>query len=447
LAALSLLSRLLRAGEQSRLIVGNAASLVGATAVTSGLGFVYWWFAARNFVPDQVGFAAASVSAMILLGTIAALGLGTLLMGEVSRQGTSPRELIGTALLVSGAAGAILGACFALLAGAASHDLRPLSDSIVSLLLFSLGVAMTAQSVVADQALLGLFRGRLQLLRNVCFAGSKLGFLVAAHQLLDATSGREILVTWIAGCGLSLAYLASVSGAWRSLRSFVGIKPRLMREYWGSALGHHLMNIAINMPPLALPLVAALVISTRHSAFAYTTWLVAGFVFVPPYAIAMALFAAASRDPATLPRLMRLSLKGAMLLNVASIVFIWGAADFLLRFFGAEYGEEASWPLRIAVLGAFPLVVKDNFVVACRIEGTLFRGSTWLFLGSVIEVGGAVAGAAAGGLHGMAAGWLVGLGIESAMFAPTVLRVIRPRTPGSHLAAGAEGPFPRFQVR
>jgi hypothetical protein len=85
--------------------------------------------------------------------------------------------------------------------------------------------------------------------------------------------------------------------------------------------------------------------------------------------------------------------------------------------------------------------------VACRIEGTLFRGSTWLFLGSVIEVGGAVAGAAAGGLHGMAAGWLVGLCVESAMFAPTVLRVIRPRTPGSHLAAGAEGPFPRLQVR
>jgi len=55
----------------------NAGSLVGTTVVTSFLGFVYWWIAARHFPPDVVGIASASISAMALLGGFCILGLGT----------------------------------------------------------------------------------------------------------------------------------------------------------------------------------------------------------------------------------------------------------------------------------------------------------------------------------------------------------------------------------
>ena len=44
-------------------LYSNAGSLVAATAVTSGLGFVYWWVAARLFSQEAVGFASAIVSA------------------------------------------------------------------------------------------------------------------------------------------------------------------------------------------------------------------------------------------------------------------------------------------------------------------------------------------------------------------------------------------------
>ena len=48
-------------------IVENAASLVGTTIVTSGLGFVYWWLAARQFRPEAVGLAVAAIAPMTLL--------------------------------------------------------------------------------------------------------------------------------------------------------------------------------------------------------------------------------------------------------------------------------------------------------------------------------------------------------------------------------------------
>ena len=67
-------------------IAFNAGSLMAAIVVNSGLGFVFWWLAARTFSPSEVGFAAAAVSAMTLLGTLGVLGLGTLLIGELPRR-------------------------------------------------------------------------------------------------------------------------------------------------------------------------------------------------------------------------------------------------------------------------------------------------------------------------------------------------------------------------
>jgi len=70
----------------NRSIVSNAGSLVATQLVTSGLGFLFWLVAARWFSPAGVGFAAAAISAMTLLGTFGMLGLGTLLMGELPRR-------------------------------------------------------------------------------------------------------------------------------------------------------------------------------------------------------------------------------------------------------------------------------------------------------------------------------------------------------------------------
>ena len=72
-----------------RAILVNAGSLVGTTAVTAGLGFVYWLVAARVFPPGVVGLASALISAMSLLGFVGMLGLGSLLMGELPRQPAS----------------------------------------------------------------------------------------------------------------------------------------------------------------------------------------------------------------------------------------------------------------------------------------------------------------------------------------------------------------------
>src|SRR5947209_17903044 len=97
-------------------ILVNAGSLVGTTAVTSMLGFVYWWLAARQFPPEAVGFASAAISAMMLLGTVCILGLGTLLIRELPRRLGREVSLISAALIVVCALGGCIGILFAVIA-------------------------------------------------------------------------------------------------------------------------------------------------------------------------------------------------------------------------------------------------------------------------------------------------------------------------------------------
>src|SRR5947209_20134086 len=94
----------------------NVGSLVGTTAVTSAIGFVYWWFAARHFPAETVGLASALVSAMMLLGNLCILGLGTLLIGELPRQRGREMSLISGALLLVGGIGGCIGILFAVVA-------------------------------------------------------------------------------------------------------------------------------------------------------------------------------------------------------------------------------------------------------------------------------------------------------------------------------------------
>ena len=53
---------LLQLAKANRVMLVNAVSLIGTTAVTSSLGFAYWWLAARQFPAETVGVSSYRVS-------------------------------------------------------------------------------------------------------------------------------------------------------------------------------------------------------------------------------------------------------------------------------------------------------------------------------------------------------------------------------------------------
>jgi O-antigen/teichoic acid export membrane protein len=417
----------------NRAVVVNAGSLVGTTVVTAGLGFIYWIVAAHGFAASAVGLASASISAMTLLGYVGMLGLGTLLMGELPHQKGREGSLVSAAVLLSGFAGFVLGLLFAAFASALAPDFRPLQEAPALMAAFAAGVALTSSSLVIDQALIGLLLGGLQLGRNAVFATVKLAALFLASLWLTQRTGVAIYLTWALGNLVSMLALAAAATALGRLRFPVRPQWAILRDLGRAALGHHALNLALQLPVLGAPIVVTVILTAAFNAYFYVAWMVAfSFVWVGPAALSFVLYTVVSKTPAALGRTIRFTLALSLAAAVISNLLVPWTGGPALRLFGASYATHAGASLQVLVLTVFPLIVKDHYVSLWRLDGRLGRAAATIGAAGVLELVGAAAGAYLGGLLGLCLGWGGVICIEALFMAPMVYRAAKgdlaPRT-------------------
>ncbi len=77
-------------------------------------------------------------------------------------------------------------------------------------------------------------------------------------------------------------------------------------------------------------------------------------------------------------------------------------------------------------LGVFPLTFKTHYVAIHRVQRRLGAALPIVWAGTLLELGGGAAGAIAGGLTGVAWGWLAGLCVEGLVMSRDVIRGLRP---------------------
>lgn len=413
---------------RNRTVLSNAGSMMGTVLATAGLGAAFWLVAARQFSPEAVGVASAAVAAMMLIGYLATVGFGTLLMGELPRLERDHRGLLNAALLISGAIGSVLGLAFAYLAPLLSPDLEPLSDSLLVALVFALGVGLTGLTLVLDQALIGLLRGNLQLARNVVFSAVKLVALVAVGLLLTDAAGDWIYGTWILGIAISLVVLTG----FYLRRGEDRLRPRFgqLNAMRFDAATHHVYNLAIRAPDLVLPLIVVSMLSAEANANFYIAWMIASFGFMVPVSLSSVLFAVGSGDSERLSDRYRLSVGISAAVGVVLNLALLVAGGPILSLFGASYEQEALAPLQILALGVFPETIKAHFLSISRVERRIPQTIPLVIGGTVLELGAAVGAGLSNSLSLVALGWLLAVCLEAVVMSRDVFRFLRPRPSG-----------------
>jgi O-antigen/teichoic acid export membrane protein len=422
-----------RDGETHRrtvlLLVANSLSLIGTQAVTSLLGAAYWWFAARQFAPAAVGVASAAVSAMLLLGSVGNLGLGTLLMGELPRMSRDRASLIVASLALTTAVAVMLGLAACAVAPYLSKELGALRDDPLSVILFSVGVAGTATGMVLDQALIGLFRGRVQLWRNTIFSIVKLLALVAAAFLVSRHDPVAIYATWTVGAVASIIIITP--------RNLLNVRARTsgyaphwhrLRGLQRSAFAHFAFNLPLQIPSFFLPLLAVTLLSATENASFYIAWQVAFLLFVVPIALTSVLYSVIVDEPTALARTTRLTLVVSASIMVVGGLALWVGATSIIRVFGAAYVAGGALTLQILMLAAIPMTIKSHYVAIYRIGGALVKALPLVWVTTALELVAAAAGALVfGNLRGLTGAWVAMLTLESlAMIAP-VWKALRTR--------------------
>jgi O-antigen/teichoic acid export membrane protein len=410
--------------KTNRVMLINAGSLFGTTVVTSVLGFVYWWVAARRFTPEAVGVGSAAISSMTLLGLFCMLGLGTVLVTEIPRQPKQALSLTSTSLMVVFIAGGLAGLLFATVAPLFSHEFSSLNADIFEVLLFALGVGLTSVSLVLDQALVAFLRGTKQFQRNAFFSVSKLVFLALISFLFSNLTGMSIYATWALGNLLSVIFvlLPIVLKSKRSLRNYLPVW-KLLRQMSGVALRHHLLNTLLQLTPYALPLIVTTLLSAKVNALFYVSWMSVSFVICISVALTSILHAMNSAHKSNLVQNARLTMSLAFILIGLVVIILQCVAQQVLGVFGTAY-LDGVWTLRILLLAAFPLIIKDHYITICRIQDRL-KQAMWIIAPScLLELMLTVLGARLGGLPGLSLGWLLAGCVEAIWMSPVVYKTV-----------------------
>ncbi|MBK9745751.1 MAG: oligosaccharide flippase family protein [Chloroflexi bacterium] len=406
----------------NRSLIANSSALVGTAVVNSGIGFVYWWLAAHWFDQAFVGLASATVSAMLLLGSVGMMGLGTLLVGEIAQRQGEESALLSTSMITITVVSVAVALAFALISGALSAEFALLTTNPLYLALFALGVALTALTLMLDQAFIGLLRGGIQLTRNFSASIIKLVALVLFGLWLADQTGMVIFGAWTLGTLLSLFI------PFRSLIRTYGLRlhfrGHMVRELGKAALMHHWLNLALEAPIRLLPVIVTIVLTPELTASLYIAWMLAGLMFFPVQSLTLTLYAVGAQNVTLLAEKMHVTLRLSALITVVGYIAIFLLADVLMGLFGRAYAEQAANVLRILCVSIFPLIIKDHFVAVYRIHNRARQAALIITIGGIIEVTLSVIGASTNGLIGLSIGWVVAIMLEAIYMLPTVLRAL-----------------------
>ena len=401
-------------------LLSNASSLLATTGVTSALGFVYWAFAARLFSQQAVGYGAAAVSALTVLGTIGMLGLGTLLIGELPRR-NSRAGLVSAALLACGLGSLVLGLGFAVVAPHVSDRFGNMIGTPGRAALFTAGVAVTGVTLVFDQATIGLMRGGLQLWRNTAFSFAKLLVLPIAAIILHDQLGFGITLSWVVGMALSLVLLA--------IRLLLAGTPVVPRPDWGllrglgrTAMAHNWLNLAITLPVTLMPVLVTVIVSPSANAAFYIASMLSGFLFILPTHLSTVLFAVVAAEPKVIARKLRFALRLSFMIGLPGMVVLILGSHLTLSLFGKDYAPEATLPLWLMAIGYPSAVPKALYIAVCRAAEKIPRAAAVLTACSALELAVAAAGGASGGLMGLSFALLAVRYVEALVTTPPVVR-------------------------
>lgn len=397
-------------------------SLLLAQVLSAVLGLVFWVLVARLVDAHDVGVAAAAISLQALLGIVTVLGHSTTMLQELPKADPArQRTMIRRSLLVVAVSSTVLSLVLVAVSPLLSSNLEEALGDPIGAVTFVLGTAGFAWALVVDDSALGVKRSGIQVWRN--FVASSLRFpLTAVLLLLGFTDAHVLQVCWVlplvASIPFTLWRLKLPRGDRSSPPLFTDI-----RRFQAIAIRNHLLSLCLAAGSQMVPVVAALTLTSVENAEFAIAWLMATFVFLPPYLLATALFAHGANATEDEFRLsMERTIPPALALSALLCVGAWVLGEPVLLIFGGDYSRHSWAILALLVPAGLWMVIKDHLVVLWRSQRQFSLATRLTGTALLIEVIGAMSGGIVGGARGLCIGWLLAMGVEMTLGIPWLRR-------------------------
>jgi O-antigen/teichoic acid export membrane protein len=346
----------------------DGLALVLSSALSSGIGLLYWVVAARLFAPEVVGVNNALISTMTLLAVAAQLNLGNALLRFVPVAGRSARRLVAVCYAVGIAAAGTAGAIFALGARWWAPELLDAVGHGPLVAFFVLSTPVWTLFVMQDYVLTAIKRAMLVPVENLVFALLKIALLVPGAVL--AFFGA-IAVSWILATALIVlvvtAFLIRVlpSGGSGGDAAPAEIGPRTIARFASADWVGGLFTLAVEF---GLPLLVLVTLGAGEAATFTIAWAIAYGLYLVSHGMGQSMVAHVAADQNALGAARRGMTMRSLALLVPAVLVIVPGSGAILSIFGEHYVATGTTLLALSALSAVPNVVVTETLFAARVQ-------------------------------------------------------------------------------
>ncbi|QYN18962.1 phosphotransferase [Amycolatopsis sp. DSM 110486] len=352
-----------RGAPPRRSLYGHGYALVLSSALTSGIGLVFWIVAAHSYDQAVLGRNSALVFAIMFLAGVAQLNLMNLLIRFVPVAGPRARRLVALAYLVGGGLAGLAGLGFALGIRWWSPGLAELLHGPIAVAGCAAACAVWAIFVMQDGVLTAVGRARVVPVENLVFSVVKLGLLAA---LAAALPHGGITVSWMAAT--AVAVLATTAYLFlRALPAHEGtattgeqISPRALAGYLGGDFVGATCWLACTQ---LLPVLVLGVLGARPTATFAAAWTISYALYLVPAAMGQSLVAHTALDSESVAEARAGVERRSLFLLLPVVAALVLAAPWVLRLLGPGYADAGRWVLPLMAASALP-----NIVVAAAVS-------------------------------------------------------------------------------
>ncbi len=366
-------------------LYANSLLLMAANGAGAALGFLFWAVSARLYKPQELGLAAAALSAVNLLSMFSMLGLNYALVRFLP-EATDPQDTINSSFTIGSMAALALSVTFVAGLSLWSPALLALRGHPLFVVSFVVTTVFTTVTVLLNSIFLARKRASVACIQTIMFGGMRVVsaavLAVVAHPVGPFGAWALSLVVSTV-CGIVL-FLPRVEARRYSPR--VTVSQRASKDMVSYALANYLSSVLWEAPMFLLPLIVVNVAGPKANAYFYVASNVSGLLAIVPTAFSLSLFVYGSHDQEKLTQHAIESIRGTLWLLLPAIGAMVLFGDKVLLIFGRAYLEQGTALLRILALSTLPMTVNFFFFSVRRVQqhlGSVIAATAWILVASL----------------------------------------------------------------
>lgn len=420
--------------ENLRTLNRGTLALHANTVIGAGFGFLFMILAANLYDEERLGRDMAMIQAIMLLAAAAELNLSMALARFLPQLGKRSSRVVLLSYAASTAVALILATAFVVVVPLVSESLAFVTESFTLALIFVGSVVLWNVFALNDAVLAAVRRATWIPFENGLFSLLKVVLMVAF-----AAAAYEYGVFFSWAIPMAVMVLPMTMLLFRiALRRHAAATPQTIEPEHEVLTGRrqifrylgldYVASVISQAGTSVLPLLVVVMLGVEANASFAIAFSIA--VALEQFALnsGLVLTVEGSFDRATLARLTRHTfVRWGGLLLVAVTVAV-AATPLLLWPFGGDYSETASTVLRLLLIGTLPQAFVILYESVARVEGKAGRILFTTFAQMVTTIAFAVILSKSLGLAGFGWGWLIGHSVVALAVAPSLFRVMFPRT-------------------